>query len=104
MPENKDMDHDTLITLVEQVKNLTEAIKKMEVTLNNLREAFVTRAEFENVKIAVMGVANDGGLVKKVDALEQDFAKRKGTWSTLQVVWTIGVALVGILLTIIAQK
>ena len=51
-----------------------------------------------------MGVANDGGLVKKVDALEQDFAKRKGTWSTLQVVWTIGVALVGILLTIIAQK
>ena len=104
MPENKDMDHDTLITLVEQVKNLTEAIRKMELTLNNLRESFVTRAEFENVKIAVMGIANDGGLIKKVDDLEQDFAKRKGSWSTLQVVWTVGVALVGILLTIIAQK
>jgi len=104
MPENRDMDHDTLITLVQQVKNLTEAIQKMETTLNNLRQSFVTRSEFENVKIAVMGVANDGGLIKKVDELEQDFAKRKGTWSTLQVVWTIGVALVGILLTIIAQK
>lgn len=104
MPESNDMDHDTLITLVEQVRQLTQAVEKMEKTLNNLREAFVTRAEFENVKIAVMGVANDGGLIKKVDALEQDLAKRKGTWSTLQVVWTIGVALVGILLTIIAQK
>jgi hypothetical protein len=100
MPNENMDDHDTLITLVEQVRQLTQAVEKMEKALNNLRESFVTRDEFSNVKIAVMGVANDGGLMARVSSLEETKAEQKGSWSTVQVAWTVGIAIVGILIAI----
>lgn len=64
-------DHETLLLLVQTVENLKQEIQKMSVSLENLKNSFPTRSEFEVVKIAVMGVANDGGLVKKVEDLEK---------------------------------
>lgn len=57
--------------LVERIENLTKIVEKMSVTLDNLSRTFVPRSEFDMVRIAVMGVANEGGLIKKVSELEE---------------------------------
>lgn len=86
--------------LEEKIDGLAKAMDKVSNSLENLRTSFVTRSEFENVKIAVMGIANDGGLIRKVEVLENAAERRGGTWSTLQIVWTIGIAIAGILITL----
>lgn len=100
MSENIDV---KMARLEEKIENLTKAVDKQTASLDNLRTSFPTRTEFDIVKIAVMGTANDGGLVKKVDELEKSAERRSGTWSTIQIMWTIGIALAGILITIFVK-
>lgn len=102
MPEQND--HDTIITLVERVDNLTSAIKKMSDNLENLKSSFVTRDEFSIVKIAVMGVANDGGLVKRVDSLEKTDSEQKGSLRTIHYIYSALITLTGILLTYFLKR
>lgn len=92
-------DHDTIITLVERVDNLTIAIEKMSTSLENLKNSFVTRDEFSVVKIAVMGVTNDGGLVKRVESLEKTNSENKGSLKAIHFIYTIIIGLTGIILT-----
>lgn len=83
-------DHDTLITLVERVDNLTTEIQKMSKSLENLKNSFVTRAEFDQVKIAVMGVANDGGLMERMRNLEQGASIQKGQFGVIHFLLVLG--------------
>lgn len=78
MKHKEQSDHDTLLLLVQQVGFLSEEVKKMSSSLDNLKMAFPTRAEFDQVKIVVMGVANDGGLVKRMDRVERKFVYYAG--------------------------
>lgn len=59
--------------LEEKLDYLATAIERMSVSLENLKNSFVTREEFSNVKVVVMGIANDGGLVRRVDKIEKKF-------------------------------
>lgn len=102
MPDQND--HDTIITLVERVDNLTTAIEKMSVSLENLKSSFVTRDEFSIVKTAVMGVANDGGLVKKVESLEKINSENKGSLRAIHFIYTIIIGLTGILITYFLKR
>ena len=83
-----------IAVLANEVKNLGREIAEMKSTLNDLRLSFPTRSEFDVVKIAVMGVANDGGLVNRVDLLEKRQSERKGSWSTIQIIWTVCIAII----------
>jgi len=68
MPENSDI---KIARLEEKLDYLTKAVEKMSLSLENLSHTFVPRSEFDMVKIAVMGVANEGGVLKKVSELEE---------------------------------
>lgn len=92
------------IILTQEVKYLRQDVNKMAQNFENLSKAFVTQAAFDNVRIAVMGVTNDGGLLKRVDELEKSQAERKGSWSTIQVIWTVGIAIIMGVLAYIAAR
>lgn len=79
--------------LEEKIDGMKEALDKISTSLENLRTSFPTRSEFDIVRIAVLGAANDGGLNKRVDDLEKTAERRKGSWSTLQLIWTVGIGI-----------
>lgn len=91
-PEQNMIDHDSLTTLISEVGFLKEEIKKMSSSLENLKTSFVPRSEFDLVRIAVLGVMNDGGLMNRVEKLEKRF------------IWYLGAgAMVGIIIVALWQ-
>lgn len=85
--------------LEEKIDGLTKAVEKVSNSLENLKTSFPTRSEFDVIRIGVMGIANDGGLMKRVDVLEKYLERSKGSWSTLQVVWAVIIGIGSALLT-----
>ena len=59
--------------LEEKLDFLTEAINKLTLKFDDVIHTFVPRSEFDQLSIIVKGVANDGGLLKRVDKLEKKF-------------------------------
>jgi len=87
--------------LEEKLDNLTLAIEKMSNTLDNLRMSFVPRSEFDQLSIIVRGIANEGGLVMRVDKLEKKFIYYLGAGAIIII---LGLAAWQLLLTWLSKQ
>jgi len=94
-------DHDAIITLISETRSFraqtTKDIEELKKGIYNLQTAFVPRTEFERLSTIVVGVANDGGLMKRVADIEEIQSEQKGVWTTVQVFWTMIIGVISAL-------
>ena len=83
-------DHDQLIKLTEEVKNLTKAVEGFASKMEEYSRTFVPRSEFDTLSILVKGVQGTGGMVKEMERLKEKVTK----YAVIAgIVWFIFVAL-----------